>query len=146
MAQVATLPSLTVSQPRNARNYKGEKFLVNQLKLVVVRDPSTALAMGCPIGELAELCIWTGRSTNASRHYASLWVYSLPYFMSGYGVAQGSGYCRASAAAGAAFLSAGITLQDPISGAGMHTVQNAMLALGAAMGHCRKKMQIIWGA
>lgn len=73
MVQIVTLPPAGGLQPQNARNYKGEKFLVAEAKLLVLTAPSMVQFYG-PVKELAELCVWTGRSADASRHYATLWV------------------------------------------------------------------------
>lgn len=143
--QIATLP---ISHDiTNGRNYKGEKFLTHSMKLLEVADDDYRAEIGrnWPIIELAELCVWTGISQNASRYYATLWVHSNPYFISGHGMAGGYGYCKSSAASGGAFRSAGITLSENIHGAGMYTVELAMYALGAALGFCKKKLYVVRG-
>lgn len=150
MAQIITLPNLNLCNPCNARNYKGEKFLVHQLKLLAVRNPE-AVAMGLfvdnePLGELAELCVWTGRDTRTTRFYASLWVHLQPYHVSGFGQADGGGYCKASQASFVAFRSAGLQMTESFAGRGMPEVEKAMRSLGVALGCCRKKLYVVRGA
>jgi len=150
MTQIVTLPNINFSTPHNARNYRGEKFLVHQLKLLFVRNPEYVQAgiymTDVPIGELAELCVWTGRDARTTRFYASLWIHASPIYVSGFGQADGGGYCKASQASFRAFQSAGLRMTESFGGAGMDAVQKAMLALGVALGCCRKKLYVVRGA
>jgi hypothetical protein len=154
MAQIITLPNLNpnlnLCNPRNARNYKGEKFLVHQLKLLAVRDPADILAgrymTDAPIGELAELCVWTGRDIRTTRFYVSLWVHASPVYVSGFGQADGVGYCKGSMASFRAFQSAGLRMTESFGGRGMTEVEKAMRSLGVALGYCRKKLYVVRGA
>lgn len=143
MTQVITLPTAD-REITNGRNYKGEKFLVYSLQLLLVTDAHPESKM--PIIELAELCIWTGRSSSASKFYATLWVHYDPYYVSGFGTASGHGYCKASHAAYHAFCSAGLAMSEPFDGHGMSEVRKAMLALGVAMGACPFKLHVNYGA
>jgi hypothetical protein len=140
MNQKITLPEN--QNIANARNYKGEKFLVHALQLLVVNDLVPPVG---PITQIAELCVWTGVSPSASKFYASLWVHDYQYYISGYGTAGGYGYCKASAASFHAFNSAGLTMSQRFDGAGMAMVYDAMYALGMSLGHCRKKLYVSQG-
>jgi hypothetical protein len=67
--------------------------------------------------------------------YACVWIHGGPgAYARGAGRAGGGGYCKASAAAGAALSDAGVTLAHDIDGRGMEAIAGAMRALGAHLG------------
>lgn len=78
---------------------------------------------------------WMGRSRNASTVYASVWASGPGRWYAGHGTAGGYGYCRHSAAVGAAFDSAGIKLARSISGVGESAVEEALCATARALGY-----------
>lgn len=117
---IATLPAESV---HNGKNYGGEKEMVSAWNVVAFRD-----------GEYYEpvtLRTYGGRSRNASRIYASVWVCGR---YSGHGWAGGWGYHKASAAAHAAIRSAGITLSASIDGGGDSMIEEALGAIARALG------------
>ena len=113
----------------NGRNYSGEKEMT---------DAYTVIGIGksrSDVDELATLRIYMGRSRNASRVYASLWVHGNGVHCAGFGWAGGYGYHKASAATSEAFDNAGITLDESISGCGNSAICDALHALGLALGY-----------
>jgi hypothetical protein len=84
------------------------------------------------IRELAQLRLYGTQSTN----YACLWVHDSKSetYVAGSGKSGGYGYHRPSAAAQVAFDNAGISLSEAIDGCGDSAIENAMKALGAALG------------
>lgn len=69
--------------------------------------------------------------------YACVWTFGAGFYARGAGRAGGGGYCKASAAAGAALADAGVKLADDIDGRGLEAITGALLALGAHMGIAR---------
>jgi hypothetical protein len=67
--------------------------------------------------------------------YACIWVNGEAIHTSGSGSAGGGGYCKASAAAGEAIRNAGFTLQSRIDGVGTNAIEQAVLAIAAAVGY-----------
>lgn len=64
--------------------------------------------------------------------YACIWIHGdSGRYARGAGRAGGGGYCKASAAAGAALADAGIRLEADIDGRGLEAIRGALLALGA---------------
>lgn len=122
--------TITTPNANNGRNYGGQK-----------ETDSTYTAVGLnaagEITEAATLRIYTGRSRQATVVYASLWVHGGPTgaYVSGTAKAGGGGYCKRSAAASGAFLSAGIELSECVSGRGESAIEEAMKALGTACGY-----------
>lgn len=85
---------------------------------------------------------YMGRKNTSSLVYCTIWFNS-PVFnkshgdwtdASGSGYAGGGGYCKSSAAFYDAMCSAGIRCDEEISGRGMETVADALLALGKQAG------------
>jgi hypothetical protein len=74
----------------------------------------------------------------ASTAYACVWVHGgEKRYARGAGRAGGGGYCKASAAAGAALADAGIKLQHDIDGRGLEAIRGALEALGRFLGLAR---------
>lgn len=74
---------------------------------------------------------WVG----GAKHYACLWINASPIHCTGSGSAGGGGYCKESAASYEAITKAGIKLSEPISGRGMHAVQDALKAIAIHLGY-----------
>lgn len=66
------------------------------------------------------------------------WLGHRELYGSGYGKAGGYGYCKASAAMGAAIDHAGIKLSNPIAGIGQTAMRDAAVAIGKMLTGCRK--------
>ena len=136
----AILPAKEIA---NAKNHSGKKELVSSRTLLTVLPDGE-------IKELAEIRCWMGRSASASTVYASVWVHSPEFWISGTGQAGGYGYHKESAAISEALTSAGIKLfgspyhgprevdmtkEAYMHGVGDAAIDLALLAIGAAMGH-----------
>ncbi|WP_164114876.1 hypothetical protein [Stenotrophomonas maltophilia] len=127
--QVATL-----SAPKdNGKNLGGDKETVETFNLVVRNKAGEMFTA-------VTLRLYMGRSRGASTVYASIWVggqYSggASYYTAGHGQAGGYGYCKRSSAAAAAIQSAGIGLHKSIAGVGHRAIEDALRAIGAAMGY-----------
>ena len=67
-------------------------------------------------GSVAYACVWVNRG-------------GLGLHARGAGRAGGGGYCKASAAAGAALADAGVKLADDIDGRGLEAIRGALMAL-----------------
>ena len=119
--------TLTTPNADNGRNYGGEKETLETYKVIGVGKTRS------DIHELATLRIYRGRSRNASRVYASLWL-TYGNYNSGTGWAGGYGYHKASAAAAEAIRSAGIKLDKDIGGTGDRATEDAMHAIGIMQG------------
>lgn len=138
-------------QVSNALNYSGKKETIDTYTL-----------SGFKKGEFRELVTarwYMGRSSQASQIYCSVWVHGDNFWASGKGTAGGYGYCKRSAAFAEALGSADIKLfgspysgrdtkdaqKTPccISGTGMTAVEDAMKAIGAALGY--KKVHLVRG-
>ena len=111
----------------NAVNYGGKKEMVCTYD-VIVNDN----------GRLANIITarcYMGRSPSASTVYASIWIYDEKHHTSGTGKAGGYGYHKASAAIADAIESAGIELDEDISGSGDNAIEQALEAIALALGH-----------
>jgi hypothetical protein len=134
-------PKLTATLPvkndiSNARNYGGEKELVDA-KSIIVAAPDRGLH------EIVTARWYMGRSREASVAYCSVWVrrpeqrdragnVTVPgAWWSGTGTAGGYGYHKGSAALNGAIKSAGITLSRSVSGTG--ECEEALMAIAKAM-------------
>ena len=124
---MTTQKVISATQQDNGKNYGGEKELTGFMVLMAVKDGQ--------IIELASLKDWMGRSSSASRRYASIWIHAPGFYASGTGWAGGGGYCKRSAAAGSAIKSAGIVLESSINGVGESAMRDALLAIGAHLGY-----------
>ena len=91
---------------------------------------------GGKVQTAASVEIYVGRSSSATRVYAvaRLWSPDGTAFGCGSGHADGSGYCKSSAAAELALLAAGLKLDRNIGGTGMGSVRAALIAYGHAAG------------
>lgn len=79
---------------------------------------------------------WMGRSSSASKVYATVWVHQNPNFhTSGHGNAGGYGYCKKSASVYEAFRSAGIEFDMRWSGAGEGRIVEAIEAVCRELGY-----------
>lgn len=124
----------------NGRNMAREKEVVGSL-VAVCWD-----AEWDEYREPVVVRIYAGRSANASRIYATVWIYDpadpdenyAGVSTSGHGYAGGGGYCKASAAVGAAMASAGVKYAGDIDGRGMGAVEGLVRAIVAHIGypHC----------
>lgn len=123
--QVATLPEATHSE--NGRMHDGDKEQT-RFYAVVARVK----------GEWEQpitVRVWMGRSRSASVVYASIWASGPGRHYGGHGRAGGYGYCKPSAAIGAAIRSAGITLAQRIDGVGDGAIRDALRAIARALGY-----------
>ena len=93
-------------------------------------------------GEIKEVLQARIYSTN-SRNYACVWIFSTEntQYASGGGYAGGYGYHRPSAALSAALDDAGIVLSEAIDGRGESAMEDALTAIGRALGY--RKARII---
>ena len=114
------------NQVSNARNLDQDRERVGSFKVVAFKDGE----FSTPI----DVRVWMGRSRNATKVYASVWVHAPDVQTSGYGYAGGYGYCRTSAAIAAAFASAGIECDD-FSGQGEGAVHNRLAELADHLGY-----------
>jgi hypothetical protein len=132
---IATLPHAHVT---NGKNLDQDKERIATLTLVGVID-------GRP-QQLAQARFWMARrSDGASPVYCSLWVYNAT---AGHGVARGYGYHKCSAALQAALDSAGLRLHNGtsrayIDGCGDRAMEDALIAVGMAMGHSADTLAVL---
>ena len=87
----------------------------------------------------------TGRAVVTLRTYypgtvahACVWIHADPVHARGSGRAGGGGYCKESAAAGAALADAGVTLSESIAGRGLRAIEDGVLAAARAATGRRK--------
>lgn len=74
--------------------------------------------------------------------YACVWIYSAKGNSRGGGRAGGGGYCKASAAAGAALADAGIRLEHDIAGLGLEAIRGALEALAVHLNIARPLIHV----
>lgn len=138
----ATLPT---QDANNGRNYGIDKETHARYTVVAYKN-----------GEFREpvsLACYSGRSRDASVHYASIWVHDDKIHTSGHGSAGGGGYHKDSAAACGAIRTAGIKLihadgtckGEPayIDGVGESAIRDALGAIAEALGY--RKYTIVTG-
>ena len=131
--QTATLPD---TRHANACNYWGEKELTDSKVLVILDDENE-------LREAVVLRWWMARrSDGMSPVYCSIWIRG-GLDCSGTGKASGCGYHKASAAAGAAFRSAGVELAQDIEGRGDSAVVEAMHAIANAIGYADNHIRTV---
>jgi len=127
-------------QVSNGKNLSHEKEVVN-----------TFSAIGYKKGGMKELITircYMGRSSSASKVYATIWVKSDGYYTSGHGSAGGCGYDKISAAIDDAIISANIELRGKvydsksksrrktsINGIGTSAIREAMQAIARKLGY-----------
>jgi len=75
-------------------------------------------------GTVCYACLWVGGKVEGEEIYTS-----------GSGNAGGGGYCKASTAAGEAIRNAGFKLERRIDGVGESAIEEAVLAIAAAVGY-----------
>lgn len=140
-------------QVRNGKNYGDQKEVVGQYKLISVDCSNGAPKFNEPV----DLRLYMGRSSGASTVYATLWVHGTDFYASGSGKASGYGYCKRSAAADSAIRAAGIELfgavyssESPdfeksvrIDGVGESAMQEAIYAIGEALGYDRSNLYLV---
>jgi len=131
--QKATLP--TGKQISNAKNYNGQKELIQRYQCVAYRDSANSddhwlILIDCRI-------YMSYRSDGASPMYASIWIgdRQTQTYLSGTGKASGYGYHKTSAAVQDALDSAGVKLALPIDGRGDSAVRDALQAICGALGY-----------
>ena len=107
----------------NGKNYGYKKELIQTFN--VITDT---------LKEIITVRCYMGRSASASVVYTSLWITTPDYHGSGTGKAGGYGYHKASAAISEAIRSAGIELDEDISGVGDRAIEDALEAIAQALG------------
>lgn len=127
------MQTATITKPVENGRHHDSKECTSARVLVALCPPGSD---GSPLRELATLRTYVAkRSDGAGRVYASIWVHGHGLHCSGTGHASGYGYHKPSAAAAAAIESAGIELSDPIDGRGDAAVDDALRAIGRALGY-----------
>lgn len=121
----------------NGKNMAHQKETVGTLELI-------ACVAGKP-RSVAVARFYMARSGDGSRPvYCTIWTHAGTY-NSGHGRANGYGYHKQSAALQSAMDSANINLSSPIDGVGDSAMDDAMLALGCAMGYAPDSMLVARG-
>lgn len=146
--QTDTIRASFVEPENTGRMMDGDKEQTDSFHLVAVKG-------GGEIREIATVRVWMGRSKSASVVHASCWVHAQDHQRSGRGSAGGWGYCKTSQAVADAISAAGIRFtaieSDGYSGVkekgkrkpwtfggtGRNNIENALLAIGRAMGYRR---------
>ena len=128
----------TKTDCQNARNLGDKKETIKQMILIAYKDGKFL--------EPITVRWYASRSGDgASLVFCSLWVHCSPYHVSGRGWAGGSGYAKKSAAFQKACDSAGIELSQPVDGRGDSSVQDALYAIGQALGFDQSELHICEG-
>ena len=119
--------TFTKDNPESLMRNRKEKNFHRELA-AILPDGSTPVTLRtyCT-GKWAYACVWI--CGQAGGEYMSL---------AGGGSAGGYGYCRESAACGAALRAAGVTGFDPVDGRGMGAVRRAVEAISKAVTGKRK--------
>ena len=125
---------LNIVEKANGKYLGSSKEMVGTWNLVVDLD-------GKLISPITVRC-YMGRSSSASVVYASVWIGNRTLHTNGHGQAGGGGYCKVSAAIDDAFRSAGVELNQSISGVGTGAVESAIVAIGKYMFGKRKMILI----
>lgn len=130
--QIATITK--AEHTGKIRQNRKEKHFYQQLTLVAI-DGNT-------LRELAQARFY---ATNA-KHYCCMWIHNSPTntHISGAGSAGGYGYHKASAAFSDAVTDAGIGLKHDVSGCGDGAIEDALKAIGIALGYAYEQMSIIF--
>ena len=110
----------------NAINYGVKKELVSTWNVIVNSNDG--------LKNIITARCYMGRSASASTMYASIWIYDEKHHTSGSGKAGGYGYHKQSAAISDAIESAGIELNEDISGRGDSAIKEALEAIAATLG------------
>lgn len=110
-----------------------EKELVKAYKVIDAASSDRYKARS--VDTIVDCRLYMERSSNASTVYCALWVHGRPNrYGTGTGTAGGWGYDKQSAAVASAIKSAGITLENSISGVGDDAVRQALLAIADYLG------------
>ena len=116
-------------RPRNAKNLSGEKETIYTLTAVAFHADHDTV-------EPVSVRIYRGRSRNASRVLATVWLNGKGRdHAAGHGKAEGYGYHKTSAAMQEAIDSAGVKLSEPIDGRGDGAMLDATKALASLLGY-----------
>jgi hypothetical protein len=110
----------------NAIKYDKEKELIRSWNVIVNSNDG--------LKNIITARCYMGRSASASTMYASIWIYDEKHHTSGSGKAGGYGYHKQSAAISDAIESAGIELNEDISGRGDSAIKEALEAIAATLG------------
>lgn len=117
------------------KNRKENAFLYS---VILLGPPEKSSSKWNPVAHpVAELRVYGTHSVN----YACLWVHAKGRYFSGGGKAKGYGYHRPSQAAEKAIEAAGIELSEAIGGVGDSAIEEALIAIGRALGF--KKLQVL---
>lgn len=124
---------------------KGTKFSTSHRKENAGLVSEYAALVDCPeLGYMNAVVTlrlyWPGSTTC----YACIWTHGArtETYRNGSGKAGGYGYCKKSAAAGAAISNAGIHLSRDIDGRGEESIRDAVLAIAAAIGYPEAKLHV----
>ena len=107
---------------------------------------NSVLLLACKDNEIIELIsarfYWT-----SARCYCCVWIHSKEknIYTTGSGFASGYGYDKKSASYSEALTSAGIQLDEDISGVGDTAIDESMLAIGQALGGKNLKILNVYG-
>ena len=119
----------------NGKNYGGTKELMNTWNVIGIKKNKTT--------ELVTLRTYMGKSNQATKVYATIWVHGTfrSIELSGSGSAGGCGYHKPSAAVADAIHNAGITLEKQIDGVGDTAIHGALEAIAARLGY--RKIHVV---
>ena len=107
-----------------ARNLSPDKEMVRAASLIIDHE------------EMVTARWYMGRSNTATVVYCSVWCKTQRAdYKSGFGTARGYGYHKVSAAFDHALRDAGIKLSEDIDGVGDGAIDEALHAIGDAMGY-----------
>lgn len=123
----ATAAGLAFDLKQNGKNLAGDKETHRTAVVLAVDSEGRvyhAVTVRC----------YSGRSRNATTHYASVWISGPNAYGSGHGRASGYGYHKDSAAVADAFRSAGVYCLPNFGGAGDSAIRDATLAVAVALG------------
>lgn len=126
------LPVATITPPKKAPKRPQDADageLIASRSLVVLDHERNRLV------EPVSVRLYMGRARTASVVRCVFRAWSDDTSLIGYGRAGGGNYCKQSAACGEAFASAGVKLRDDVHGRGMSTVDDALVAIAAALGY-----------
>lgn len=133
--QTATFLPQAPKGSKPARNFNGEKELINRYVVIAKTDAAEPHKRWL---ELIDCRAWMSyKSDGAAPVYASIWIHDnkSDTHASGTGTARGYGYHKVSAAVQDAITAAGVKLAKPIDGVGEDAIRDALTAIAAAMGY-----------
>lgn len=132
--------------PSNGRNLSDKKETIGGYRLVAAKS---GVAGADRFSQPVWVVFYQGRSSNASVVYCTIWVHGSGRYCAGHGQAGGWGYHKPSAAFQEALNSAGISLVDDnaarlhIDGAGDSKVEEAIRAIGVALGYSLDDLHVV---